>query len=52
MWLNHSGCGVVGGAAMITPERVGDTEKEMRETEDGGCVKASFNSVLFCKPRL
>lgn len=40
------------GAAMITPERMGDTEKEMRETEDGASVKASFHSVLFCKRRL
>lgn len=41
-----------GGAAMIIPERMGDTEKEMRETEDGASVKASFHSVLFCKRRL
>lgn len=45
MWLNHSGWGGE-GAAMITPERMGDTERMMRETEDGGCVEASFHSVV------
>lgn len=44
----------VGGeeAAMITPERLSDTERMMRETEDGGCVDASFHSVLLSRPGL
>lgn len=35
---------------MITPERLGDTERKMRETEDCGGVKASFHSLLSYKP--
>lgn len=44
----------VGGeeAAMITPERLSDTERMMRETEDGGCVEASLHSGLLSRPGL